>query len=668
MIFPKWLHTIHHDGSPKYLSSLHPAVGERVRVRLRVGATAPVRRVFIRTSGEGEQGLTQLVAGPRTPPSQWFHVDLVIRDPATHYRFVLEADDSVWWYTAAGCAAFNPLDGQDFKIVAGAAPAWLRSATIYEIFPDRFARGDGPLSGDPALDLQGGDLPGITARLDHLQALGCDTLYLNPIFTSPSSHRYDCSDHEHVDPRLGGDEALVALRQALDARGMRYLLAVELRHVSDQHGWFKAAQADRASPEGSFFRFHGEGAEAWDSWLGVPSLPILDYGSPELRRRIYGDPDALVRRWLRPPFSADGYGTNLPERHAWGDDLDPSALGRSLRRAIKETRPDAYFVTRNFTDVTWQLQGDQLDGFADFGSFTFPLFNWLRGYREEAHGVDDPPGVRLWPTAALEAAWRHGRAAIPWSVALQQHTQLGSQDLPRIRTVLRGDDVLHQIAAVLQFTYPGVPGLYYGDEVGLGDVPGFGQRGPMTWDPAQWHQGLFSLYRDLIALRRDSPALQVGGFQVLLVDRDTLAFQREGVDQRVLVIAHRGQRPRPAGRLGLAHGGVADGTKFVERFSGQTAMVERGALPLPEIIRGATIWIATEAPAPLPVVGEGEGSAEAEAEVRRPARRITPRCPVCGRKDGARRERRLTAMDIAGRDRWVCLWCGATWWSERRRR
>jgi alpha-glucosidase len=693
-----WLSSVHHDGSPKYVSQLHPKLGQTVHLRLRADVRAPIKRVFLRTCSEGEQALAPMQSGPLRPPVRWFEGDLVVRDPTTHYRFVIEAEDGVWWYTAAGAAPFNPLDHSDFRIVADAPPmAWLRSTVFYQVFVDRFANGDPSRDPSPEeydyprypykkyeyenrrprtfpweaappddqsfpLVFYGGDLPGLIERLDHVADLGANALYLNPVFTSPSNHRYDIADYGHVDPHLGGDDALIQLREALTKRGMRYVLDIELRHLSYWHPWFQAALENAGGKEANFFSFSRH-PEEYHKWLGVWSLPVLDYRSAELRSRMITGANAVLRRWLRPPYAADGWGVNLPDRVARpGEPELGFEIGATMRRAIKETQPEAYFVTRNVTDVTAQLQGDQLDGLTDFASFTFPLLHWLRPYREEAYGVKEAIAGPPWSTTALEAAWRTGRAAIPWSVTLNQFTQLDNQDTPRIRTIVGGNDALHRLAVVVQFTYPGVPGLFYGDEIGMEDVPRLSQRGCMVWDERRWNKDLHAFYRNVIGLRRSLPALQEGGFQMLAVEREGFAFQREGKEGRVIVVAHRGARPRPAGRLPVAHGGVADGTKFVEHFSGETATVQRGALPLPSLPQGATIWIAEEPAAASPPPHPASRPPRRRDSGDQPrARTRAPRCPVCGRQDGSRLEKRLTLRGDERDQRWVCLWCGATW-------
>jgi alpha-glucosidase len=617
--WPRWLASVHHDGSPRYLSALHPKLGERVQVRLRASATAPIRRAFLRSCPDGEELLTPLVPGEAAGPARWWEGTLVASEPVVAYRFTLEAEDGVWFVNAAGATAYDPLDAEDFRLLAGdAPPSWLAGAVFYQIFPDRFANGDPsndprpedyeyrggrprtfpwgtpPPPGHPfPLVFYGGDLPGVVQRLEHVAALGANTLYLNPVFTAPSNHRYDVADFEHVDPHLGGDAALVRLREALSARGMRYLLDLVPNHVGATHPWFGAAQADAAATEAGFFTFD-EHPHRYASWLGHRSLPKLDYRNAELLRRMVNGPEAVVRRWLRPPFGADGWRVDVANMLGRAGQVQLSAeVARAVRRAVKEARPDAYLVGEHFYDAAPMLQGDQWDAVMNYAGFSVPLWTWLRGYRQRALGVepDIASPVRS-TTAALEAAWRARRAAVPWAVMLRQYNLLGSHDVPRIRTVLGGSDALHRLAVAMQFTYPGLPAVYYGDELGMGDVPGLGERGCMPWDESRWDRSLLAYHQALISLRRSTPALQEGGFEVLAVEPETICWQREGREGRVMVVAHRGDQPRPAGPVPVADGGVPDELELVERFSGRVAVVRDGRLDLPEQPQGATIWIA----------------------------------------------------------------------------
>jgi alpha-glucosidase len=225
----------------------------------------------------------------------------------------------------------------------------------------------------------------------------------------------------------------------------------------------------------------------------------------------------------------------------------------------------------------------------NYGGFTHPLWYWLSGYNQSAHGFAEPLAAPHWPTEAMTETWRSRLAAIPWAVALQQYNILDSHDTPRIRTLLGENDALHRLAAAVLLTFPGVPGLYYGDEIGMVDLPGLSARGCMIWDEARWDKSLCEYHRFLIDLRRRSSALRRGGFQLLMTEADTVAYQRESADERLIVIAHRAEEPRPAGSLPLAHGGVADGARFIDLAGGEELMVRGGGLRLPRLEQGAMI-------------------------------------------------------------------------------
>jgi len=153
-----------------------------------------------------------------------------------------------------------------------------------------------------------------------------------------------------------------------------------------------------------------------------------------------------------------------------------------------------------------------------------------------------------------------------------------------------GNDALHRLATTILLTFPGVPSLYYGDEIGMEDDPSLEARGCMIWDDNRWDHDLLDFHKRLIALRKESQTLQRGGFQMLLTEVNTLAYQREGKNGRFLIIAHRGKEKRPATPLPLHHADIADGTIFTEFFSGQQLTVINGALPLPVLPQGATLW------------------------------------------------------------------------------
>jgi alpha-glucosidase len=199
-------------------------------------------------------------------------------------------------------------------------------------------------------------------------------------------------------------------------------------------------------------------------------------------------------------------------------------------------------------------------------------------------------------TASMVRTLDAFRAAIAWTVARSPYNLLGSHDTARVVTELGGDPGRIRAAYGLLMTYVGVPSILYGDEIGLEGVDGTDARRPMPWDPARWDGDLLVFMRHLIRFRVGSDALCRGGFQVLEIGGDHLAFMRDTDAEWVVVIIGRGPGPRPAGPLPVRHGAIPDGIRFTESFTGATSTVRDGVLDLPATPPGAALWIASIEP------------------------------------------------------------------------
>lgn len=612
-----WIASVHHDGSPRYVVGKPSGLGATVTVRLRAGLDAPVERVFLRTSPDGEQAITPMRLTHTDAACRWWETELQLSMLHTNYRFWLLTPEGGWWLTAAGMMRHTPTDATDFKILARyQAPLWVHDAVFYQIFPDRFADGEPannvqsgeyqayghpviarpwgerprPHSESGGVEFFGGDLQGILERLPYLEDLGVSALYLTPIFTSPSNHKYDVVDYKQVDVHFGGDEALIALRQALSQRGMRLMLDIVPNHCSATHPWFLRAQADPTAPEAEFFTFGRDRHREYATWLGVRSLVKLNYHSQRLRDAMYAGDDAIIRHWLRPPFSIDGWRMDVANMLArQGETQLGHKVSRGIRRAVKEENSQAYLLGENFFDGTPSLQGDELDAAMNYQGFTAPLLRWLVGYDMYASRSQEWSDPHRLPTETLAAQWQTFRAAVPWQIATQQFNLLGSHDTRRIGTIVGQDEALSQIAAALLFTYPGVPSLYYGDEIGLEGAGDPDNRGCMPWNQDEWNHERRAFYRTLIRLRRSSPALRWGGFQMVYATGDTLAFQREAPEERLLIVARRADDGLRA--LPVRHAGLPDGIRLREILEGTEATVAGGLLALDGLAAaGVHIW------------------------------------------------------------------------------
>ena len=311
---PAWTQGIFTDGTRGFVSNPCPKTGERVSVFLQCPADASADRVYLRRLSDGaEEWIPMLREKEERGLARW-RAEFTVRERVTRYWFALAGQDGLVFYTQAGPQDWVPGEAESFVLLADfVQPSWVRGAVMYQIFPDRFARSgkvpfpeDIPLKGweeDPlpghitgGREFYGGDLYGIIERIPWLKELGVTVLYLNPVFRAPSSHRYDCTDYFHVDGKLGGDEALAALSKALHREGMRLILDISINHTGIEHPWVKD------HPD---YYLHGEDGSLV-CWCGFPSLPVLDYRNGEVRDLIYRGATSVLRKWLRPPYSADG--------------------------------------------------------------------------------------------------------------------------------------------------------------------------------------------------------------------------------------------------------------------------------------------------------------------------------------------------------------------------
>lgn len=616
------MHAIYHDGSADYVSNLTPAIGDSVTVRLRVAAGDPVQRVVLRSVHDGEQAFAKLRRSPGEPWT-WWEGQIAVTEPRIVYRFLVLTDEGQYFYNTQGLVEYEPLDLFDFKLLGGfQSPAWVKSSVFYQINPDtwRQARLDLDLKPDdyelfghrPRLKAWGeplqagepyahsyyaGNLYGIAAGLDYLQDLGVNALYLNPIFKACTTHRYDTVDYRQVDPALGGNQALAELSTALHGRDMRYILDVVPNHCGLLHPWFRQAQADPESAEYGFFVFTHH-PDQYHAWLGSRILVKLNYADPELRRRMYAGDDAVLRFWLRPPYQADGWRVDVG--NMLGRDgavqMNHEVL-RDMRAAVKAECPECYFMGENFFDATDQLQGDMWDGVMNYRGFYTPMVDWLTRFKRRAMHFRDPVvGPAALSTAALVQTWRERLGAVPWAVNLQQFNLLGSHDTERVTTTLGDNERLYWLAVQYQMTFPGVPCIYYGNEVGQknpSEAPAAraGARTCMDWDSAHWDMDSVRRYQDLIRLRRTHPALIDGGFQVLQVGQDGFIYQRQRGDEGVLFTANRAAEVWHPAPVDAVAAGWRDGTHFRE-FGGSRALrVVKGRLDLPPLEQGGAIWL-----------------------------------------------------------------------------
>jgi alpha-glucosidase len=556
------------------------AIGDTVRVRVEVPDRARVDAVHLRLVRDAEPEYRPARAVARAAGAVVHEVEVAVVHPVTRYRFLLTGPGGTRWLTQAGVHDHEVTDVTDFAVVATPPPpAWSADAILYQIFPDRFARAgaseewpgwavpaawDDPVAtGTPASmrQLYGGDLPGITARLDHLTELGVTGIELNPIFPAPQNHRYCATDFDHVDPFLGGDDALVELARAAHARGIRVLGDLTLNHSGDEHPWFRTALADRDSVEAGFYAWRDREAGEYEAWRGVPTLPKFDHASAELRRRLYEGPDAVAARWLRPPFELDGWRVDAANMAGRLGPVDGSTqLQQRLLATVRAARPDAYVLAEHCHDATADLQGEGWHGTMDYLGFTTAAWSWLQDPARPVALLGAPAPLPRRTGPQVVRALRQVRGQVPWRSVVHSLSLLGSHDTARWGSVA-GDRARRHVGLAWCLTFPGIPSIYYGDELGLAGTDLDAARGPLPWqDPERWDHATLDWTRRLIALRRRTVALRHGGLRWLHVDDDTLVYLRAHPEGRALVQLTRaatGAVTLDAAALGIDRGAAA---------------------------------------------------------------------------------------------------------------
>ncbi|WP_395702364.1 glycoside hydrolase family 13 protein [Aquabacterium sp.] len=419
---------------------------------------------------------------------------------------------------------------------------WRNGAIVYQVLVDRFAPPDagvdktelypppkrlrrwderptrGPYLPELRLwrheiDFWGGDLASLRGRLDHVQQLGADVLYLNPIHLAFTNHKYDALDHRALSPEFGTRDDVIALADELHRRGLRLVLDGVFNHMGRQAPIFRAAEADPQSPWRDWFHFGPQYPGGTRSWWLAENLPELNLENPAVREHLFNGPDSVVRRFLRD--GADGWRLDVAV------DLGYAFL-HELTQAAHDEKPGALVVGE----------------IANYPSAWFPAVDAVMNFPLREIILRLAAGRLEAPTAQRMIERLVGDAGI--EPLLKSWLMLDNHDTPRLATVLPAEP-RRRLAQALQFTLPGAPNLYYGSELGMtgGDDPAM--RAPMRWDLVRDDNRALQWTRQLVALRRAHRALRIGEFRPLTTTR-LLGFERhtDRVRDTVLVLANPG--------------------------------------------------------------------------------------------------------------------------------
>lgn len=528
---------IWHDPRPPYA---YPLADGRIRVRLRLALSddrVPTLHSSDRQNWDGPDGTSAMRWYADDDSYRYWEGDLHPFEGRVRYTFHLAPPSTPGgtdtWVGENGVTPIRPgaewPDGYFHYPYLhperrAHVPAWVRDAVAYEIFPDRFARGDPPVAADlasrwpgkPTYDaFWGGDLAGALDRLDYLSILGINLIWLTPIFAAPSNHKYDTTDYAQIDPHFGDDELFARLVSDAGRRQIRIVLDGVFNHVGAGFApWHDVLARGSASRYWDWFDVQGERPDParrnYRTFAQTGNMPRLRTANPEVQAYLI----ERAARWTRMGIA--GWRLDV------ADEVDQQ-FWRHFRREIRAINPEAYLVGEiAYNPVRW-LDGEQFDG-----AMNYPLRRALLQLLAPPNAVPGVPPLeeRLSAPGFLATLGRLRTWSPDWALPAMLNP-LSTHDVPRFLTAMGGDARRWRLGLLFQMAYEGIPLIYYGDEVGLEGGYDPDCRRPMIWDPAEQRADMLATTRELIRVRRQIPALRASGFRPIATDdAGVVAFVR----------------------------------------------------------------------------------------------------------------------------------------------
>ena len=558
------------------------------------------------------------------------------------YSFKVIKGGEVCYYNRLGPSGDNP-EGFYFRMVPGfSTPDWAKGAVMYQIYVDRFCNGDvtndvvdgeyvyigRPVSGvkdwgkyPNQMDVgyfYGGDLQGVWDKLDYLKNLGVDVIYFNPIFVSPSNHKYDCQDYDHIDPHYGviakdggepvapdakdnqyatkymirttdkenleaSNEFFARFVEEVHKRGMRVILDGVFNHCGSFNKWLDGeriyemsgryepgAYVSKDSPYRTFFKFYDQ--EAWpyngsyDGWWGHSTLPKLNY---EDSLALYEYILQIARKWVSPPYNVDGWRLDVAADLGHSSEYNHK-FWRDFRKAVKEANPEAIVLAEHYGDPSGWLQGDQWDTVMNYDAFMEPVTWFLTGM--EKHSDESNPSLFGDGESFFKSMNYHMSRMMTGSIQIAMN-ELSNHDHSRFmtrtnrrvgRTSTLGPEAASQginngifrEAVMIQMTWPGAPTIYYGDEAGVCGWTDPDNRRTYPWGKEDLE--LIEFHRYMTGLHHSIPALRLGSLKQLLAGKHLISYGRFSGDSICAVAVNNLPEERqvmiPVWQLGMKDG------------------------------------------------------------------------------------------------------------------
>ena len=612
------------DGTEGYVYPPEPKENELVTFRFRTAKDDVDRVGLVTTAG------TYVMEKERTQGEfDYYTFEVRLREEPFRYCFEVQSGTEKYYYGRCGISR-EILEYYNFVVVPGfSTPDWAKGAVMYQIFTDRFYNGDKSNDvetneyyyiGDysrrvtnwdkyPAnmgvREFYGGDLQGVMDKLDYLQELGVEVVYFNPLFVSPSNHKYDIQDYDYIDPHYGkivddggevlpdgvtdnsqatkykkrttglknleaSNELFIKLVEELHRRGMKVILDGVFNHCGSFNKWMDreriyegeedyepGAYVSADSPYRSYFRFFKEGPENWpyngnyDGWWGHDTLPKLNYeDSVKLENYIL----YIGRKWVSPPYNVDGWRLDVAADLGRSNEYNHD-FWKKFRRAVKDANPNALILAEHYGDPSDWLRGDEWDTVMNYDAFMEPITWFLTGMEKHS---DEAREELLGNIDNFIGSMAHHMSNMLTPSLQVAMNELSNHDHSRFLTRTNhmvgrvehlGPEAANEYvnkavmreAVVMQMTWVGAPTVYYGDEAGVCGFTDPDNRRTYPWGHED-HE-LIAFHKEAIRIHKGHPALRTGSLKILGGEENILSYARfKGHDRIIVVINNRSER------------------------------------------------------------------------------------------------------------------------------
>lgn len=608
------------DETDSYAFPSEPCEGEDIRIRIRT-ALNDVQKVFFINRSKNRNIETRMEKVSCDRYFDYYELSANIGSEELLYAFRLESGTETLYYDKLGVSG-ELRDIFFFRIIPGfKTPEWAKGALMYQIFVDRFRRGDEKNDvlddeyiyiGLPSRHISdwneypsafdvgyfyGGDLQGVLNKLDYLEDLGVEVIYFNPLFVSPSNHKYDAQDYEHIDPHYGkivkdggsvlsendtdnkkadkyrirttdeanlkaSDDFFAFFIREAHKKGIKVIMDGVFNHCGSFHKWMDreeiykmtgkyppGAYESEKSPYRGYFRFYGDyNSKSYDGWWGHDTLPKLFY---ENSQKLFDEIMMIARKWVSPPYCADGWRLDVAADLGNSTEYNHFFWSR-FRQNVKEANPQAIIIAEHYGDPSSWLNGRQWDSVMNYDAFMEPVSWFLTGMEKHSDWRDD--SKRGDADLFFDMLLRN-KARMPMPSYMMAMNELSNHDHSRFltrtnRTVGRlqtmgsraaGEGVKLSVfrqAILMQMTMQGAPTIYYGDEVGLCGWTDPDNRRTYPWGNENLE--LLEYHKYMNDIHKEYKALRLGSFIPVYAQRDLAVYARTYYDESVLVVVFTG--------------------------------------------------------------------------------------------------------------------------------